>query len=281
MLTAKIKKAYNTDQTGINLEMHTGRTLNLQGEKTVEGLIQRANAMTHSYTVQPVISSDGHLQSPMLMCLFEPAGEPKKFASELEEFTNLCVVSTKSGLLTAALEKRWMKEVFLPKADNCSLLLVDSWSGYKQSIEDQEVKDKLYIKVIPPKTTGQLQPLDVFFNRQFKSFIRQLSDHIRKHHCDFVLSTRVNIAKLISLIHYQFMAPRFNDFIRYAWHASGYKNERPNNFQTPPQYCLEEFPPNSKCKCSKLCMIRCAYCTEYVCFTHCIQQRHRCCTQIC
>jgi len=61
----------NSDQSGFNLEMHTGRTLALKGQETVEALTQSVNSMTHSYTIQPLISAKGVLFSPLLIVLQE------------------------------------------------------------------------------------------------------------------------------------------------------------------------------------------------------------------
>jgi hypothetical protein len=226
-LIPKFNKIYNTDQSGIKLEMSYGRTLTSRGEKIVEAKIQRTNATTHSFTIQPVICIDGTLCSPLLVCFFEPGGAPKKFKDELRSFTNLFPVSSTSGLLTSALELSWLKEQFIPNVEENSLLLVDSWTGYNQSVADEQIKNSVTFKIMPPKTTPSVQPLDVFFNRQIKEFIRRISDKIRRTNQDFVLSTRVNLARLISLTHTQFTSPRFSNFLKYSWYAAGYTNEKP------------------------------------------------------
>jgi len=65
---------FNTDQSGFNLEMHTGRTLSFKGELKIEALAQSLNSMTHSYTIQPLISANGTLLSPLLIVLQEKDG---------------------------------------------------------------------------------------------------------------------------------------------------------------------------------------------------------------
>lgn len=47
---------FNTDQSGFNYEMHSGRSLAFIGTTSVEAQVQSLNAMTHSYTIQPTIS---------------------------------------------------------------------------------------------------------------------------------------------------------------------------------------------------------------------------------
>jgi hypothetical protein len=41
----------------------------------------------------------------------------------------------------------------------------------------------------------------LFLNRQFKHFLKFISNYIRMHHIDFILTTRANFALIISLIH--------------------------------------------------------------------------------
>lgn len=65
---------YNSDQSGFNFESHAGRTLSFQGTMKVECLAQSLNSMTHSYTLQPLISADGILKSPLLIVLQEVNG---------------------------------------------------------------------------------------------------------------------------------------------------------------------------------------------------------------
>jgi hypothetical protein len=171
----------------------------------------------------------------------------------------------------------WLEEVYLPKVEVGSLLLIDKWGGWKRPMESEEVQaKKVSIHFIPEGTTGEIQPLDVFYNRQFKTFIRSLSNLIRRRNPDYILSVRFNLVNLISLIHHQFCAPRFREFVKYAWFASGYGYERPAAFRSPPQYCLKDFPPSEKCKCGAVCLVRCGYCEEFLCFDHFVVDRHRC-----
>jgi len=59
----------NSDQSGFNLEMHTGRTPAFKEQEIVETLTQSINSMTHSYTIQPLISAKGVcLNLKMSMC---------------------------------------------------------------------------------------------------------------------------------------------------------------------------------------------------------------------
>ncbi len=50
------------------------RTLTIIGEKATFGQIKSMNAVTHSYTIMPIISMAGTLIGPVFICLQEPTG---------------------------------------------------------------------------------------------------------------------------------------------------------------------------------------------------------------
>lgn len=67
-------EAMNTDQSGIELEIRFARTLSYKSEKITVGAVRSTNASTHSYTVQPTITLDDNLLSPLYLYLEEPKG---------------------------------------------------------------------------------------------------------------------------------------------------------------------------------------------------------------
>ena len=64
----------NSDQIGIELELHGNRTLSYSGEKSTWASIRSVGTATHSYTVQPTITMDGYVLGPLYVCLKEPSG---------------------------------------------------------------------------------------------------------------------------------------------------------------------------------------------------------------
>lgn len=59
---------------GLELELHSDRTLSQKGEKTTVASVSSGNATTHSYTVQQIISLGGHSIGPVFVCLKEVKG---------------------------------------------------------------------------------------------------------------------------------------------------------------------------------------------------------------
>jgi len=86
--------------------------------------------MTHSYTVQPVISADGRLLPKLFVVLQEKDGKfGERVKKEIFKADNLYVLPSKSGKLTKSIVQAWIEDVYLPNVPNDSVLLLDSWTG--------------------------------------------------------------------------------------------------------------------------------------------------------
>ncbi|CAF3397918.1 unnamed protein product [Rotaria socialis] len=143
------------------------RTLTTTGERSTTVLVKSMNAVTHSSTIIPIISMIGELVDPIFICLQEPTGRlGSRIQRSIYHANNIHVTCSKSGKLTKSHIQYWVEKVLRPSvADNC-LLLLDSWSGQT----DPSIYDEIFtgnIKSeklqIPPKTTGDIQPLDRYF----------------------------------------------------------------------------------------------------------------------
>ncbi|EZA50281.1 hypothetical protein X777_11292 [Ooceraea biroi] len=127
---------YNADESGFNLEIHSGRTLTNMGAKRVEATIQSLSSMTHSYTIMPIISADGNLLSPLYIVLKESTGTfvGPEVEKNLFRPSNMYIAASKSGKLTTQHFKTWFQEVYLRNTEATSLLLLDSWTGHLREL---------------------------------------------------------------------------------------------------------------------------------------------------
>lgn len=272
---------YNADESGFNLEIHSGRTLHHVGVKTVQANVQSLSSLTHSYTIMPIISASGQLISPLYVVLKEPSGTfGPRVQETLLKLPNIYIAASKSGKLTSHHFNDWFQQVYLENTGEKSLLLLDSWTGHCPAQLQQLIPEEKQIQIltIPKKTTGFIQPLDVFGFRIWKNFVRTFSDNVILNNYDVNLHTRNNIIRLQSLVHNQFSSPRFKNLFKYAWYKSGYISIHPDKFSNPVHFCyFKEQDEIPKCSiCGKEAFIRCAWCKQYYCFEHFYEKYHYC-----
>lgn len=263
---------------GFQLENTSERSSKTRITKKVVHTVQRTDTTTHNYIVHITLNAAGFLPEKLTVILKERDGLPGNFKDIKENYRNLHVYDSRAGWTNKDLAKEWMLKDFLPMVEPNSVLIIDSWVGYKDMIGLAEVAAKgLKIEVLPPGSATVLQPADVYFNRTFKHFVRRVSDKIRWRHLDFVLSVRTNLLTILDLAYNQFKAPLFKSFLQYPWYKAGYHSDHPPEFSSPVEFCLH-FKGFMKCEsdsCTQnLCFMRCAYCAMHLCFDHIINHRH-------
>lgn len=266
---------YNTDQSGFQKEMHAHRTLEVRGTQQVSTVVQSVSSTTHSYTIQPTFSLSGHLIKPLLVILQEPGGKmSERVRSLMYDSDELFVVCSASGKINKHIMEQWFNEVYLRNVDHNTLLLVDSLTTYKDIIDrsNEGRAQQCHINVIPPGTTGMVQPADVYFFRQYKSFYRHISDHVLLDNIEFQLFQRDSILKLQAFVHSQFRSPRFRGFLQYAWYKAGLSDKNVPH-DSPMDFC---FPKELvRCDdCTRIRLLRCAWCKKSLCFDHSLRIDH-------
>ncbi|PIC36893.1 hypothetical protein B9Z55_015722 [Caenorhabditis nigoni] len=232
------KKIWNADQTGLKLESVGLRTITVKGKKKIYRKIQRSSAVTHSVTLHIAISAAGKLFKKAYLVLHEKK-LPRKFEKIRNNFEYLRITNTNSGMMNSVKSIDWMKNTFLPSIPKNSALLLDSWTGFDQMEKLPDIKKKaLQIQILPAGTTAELQPLDVYFNRQLKSFNKRMNEKIKIYHSKYTISKRENLLSLINLMMSQFAAPMFQPMIQLAWFKAGYTKTHPPPFITPATFCF-------------------------------------------
>lgn len=91
---------------------------------------------------------------------------------------------------------------------------------------------------IPKKTTGQIQPLDVFFNGQMKVIPHRLYDRVLLDELVVNINERNYIIHLVPLTHSQLSAGSFGPMMKYDWYASGSVDNHPGSFKTLTNVCF-------------------------------------------
>ena len=140
----------------------------------------------------------------------------------------------------------------------------------------QNIK-KLEILRLPPNSTKDIMPLDVYFLRMWKGFIRKISDRIILDEIPIELRLRDNILKLQSLVHNQFSSPMYKEFIMFSWFKSGYTEEPPEKFLNPIQYCFSFFEKECQISnCEEEAILKCSWCKKLICIYHFFENYHYC-----
>jgi len=278
--THSVQCVFNTDQSGFNQEFHGGRTLNQQGDKIILAEAQSMNALTHSYTVQPIVSADGVLLPQLLVVLKENDGNFGPIVkNSLFTAPNSYSVPSKSGKLTKALVHEWLNNVYCKNVPNISVLLLDSWTAQNEkSIVESTPADKVIIvKTIPKGTTGYVQPLDVYGFRIWKQFVRYFYDLIVLNDFDINIHLRNNLLKMQSITHNQLSSPRFQNMWRYSWYKCGYIDVKPPTFVNPVEFCYKQDCMSCFCDiCEGDTVAKCAWCKQSLCIDHFFVNIHYC-----
>lgn len=270
-------KVFNTDQSGFNKELHTRHTLAFIGTRRVEARIKSQSAMTHSYTIQPLVSLDGTLHSPMLVVLQEPGGTfGPRVAQSMRQPPNLVIKASRSHIVTKQIVQDWFTEIYFPTAGNKSLLLVDALPAYKDRAVIDTLKPTGYqyeVMVVPEGGTKYVQPLDRLFFRQWKLFAKEIHDHIINEDIDINMFNRDEIITLQSLIHNQFSNERFRSYRIESWKLSGFIDSNVE-FENPVKFCFNLTGDCSTLGCGGYSMIKCSYCEREFCFQHFFIDNH-------
>ena len=116
---------------------------------------------------------------------------------------------------------------------------------------------------IPPKTTGELQPLDYGLFRYCKDFCKKIFFFVILENIIINLKERNNIIIMWSLIFNQFNSDLFTPFFKNAWNAlcnNPQKNENrimDNLFKFNKSVCD---------LCNSTAFIKCSHCNVILCF---------------
>jgi hypothetical protein len=88
------------------------------------------NAVTHSYTIMPIISMAGKLIGPVFICLQKPTGKlGARVKQSIYQASNIHITCNKYGKITKTHIQYWAENVLSPSVSKDCVLLLDSWSG--------------------------------------------------------------------------------------------------------------------------------------------------------
>ena len=175
-LTADLDSAhiFNMDETPVYVDMTGGCTLDFKGARSVNAL-HTGHDKTR-FTVVICYSMAGHLLQTMIIF------KNLKKVPKCRVPRGIFVAVSPGGSMKEELMLSWLKNVFSARgsffATEKSLLLLDSHHSHlHQSVKEHSRRMGVELKIIPPKTTSYLQPVDVGFNGPFKAAMRRKWQH--------------------------------------------------------------------------------------------------------
>ncbi|VDL86078.1 unnamed protein product [Nippostrongylus brasiliensis] len=107
-----------------------------------------------------------------------------------------------------------------------TIALLDSWPGLKDhanTLSSVPPGKHLNVMAVPPGATALCQPLDVYFFRLFKRYIRRMHENAVHIKPEFSRFSGDNILKVLIQTCQKFCARRFRECFMYAWFAASYR----------------------------------------------------------
>ena len=186
----------------------------------------------------------------MYLCLQESDGKTGERAKKnLFQPSNVVITCSKAGKLTSSLVRYWCEKYLGSSVDKQCLLLSYSYSEQNDPKIYQDIPSKSIQRIMISKnTTCDIQPLDRYFNRQMRIFVKGLYHHVALEQIDINLWKRNNITKVISLVHNQLSSPIFNKIIQYSWYCSRYPKVNPSPFQNVLEVCCPRTVSVEQCE---------------------------------
>jgi len=152
----------NMDETPVFFDLVPGRTLDLQGKRSV--IVRSSGGDKRHVTVVLSIAANGDVLPTMVIF------KGKRALKDIKAPKDIIVTVQQKAWVDEAIMLRWVQECLRAYTDrNLSLLVMDSFRCHiMDSVKKQLRKTNAELAVIPGGCTSVLQPLDVSVNKPFK-----------------------------------------------------------------------------------------------------------------
>ncbi|VDP52677.1 unnamed protein product [Heligmosomoides polygyrus] len=151
--------------------------------KQVSRVVQSLSSLTHAYTAVSILYDDGRLGDKLFLILQEASGSVPQCGHW--SAPNLLIVAGTGHVMT---KQRFFRECVVgSSAAPLTIVLLDAGmgSGVTNLVSEVPTGKELKLMTIPPGATSLYQPLDVYFFRLFKRFIRRIHEHVLHFRPDF------------------------------------------------------------------------------------------------
>ncbi|CAF4024087.1 unnamed protein product [Rotaria magnacalcarata] len=254
------------DHCSFQQEYVSPRTLSFTGERTTEVAIKKKHSLTHSYTVQPVTSADGHLLEKFFLILQEKENEfGKRVQTDLIVPPNVVVRASKSG------------KILRPLVGRKFLLFLDSWKTQADLTKFRAVfpNQDSQLLIFPEGSTGYIQPQDLSLFRSWRFIHEKIEHYTHINRIEMTITDRQYFINMHSVIHNQLSAPQFKNLIKSGFIQARITNETIGQIEKPKNVCFKFYDLDCSINsCNERTLLMCAWCKKALCYYHLIEDLH-------
>jgi len=268
----------NSDHCSFQQEYVPPRTLSFTGERTTEVAVKKKYNTTHSYTVQPVTSANGHLLDKFLLILQEKENTlGTRVQQNLIIPPNVVVRASKSGKSSDEKHHAFLNEVLRPLVGKKFLLFLDAWKTQTDLTKFRAVfpNQDSQLLIFPEGSTGYIQPQDLSLFRSWRFIHEKIEHYTHINRTEITLSDRQYFINMHSVIHNQLSAPQFKNLIKNGFIQARITNETNGHIEKPKDVCFKFYDLYcSVNNCNERTLLMCAWCKQALCYYHLIEDLH-------
>ncbi|CAF4035965.1 unnamed protein product [Rotaria sp. Silwood1] len=254
------------------------KTLSFTGERTTEVTVKEKCNTTHSYTVQPVTSANGHLLDKFLLILQEKENTfGKKVQKNLIIPPNVVVRASKSGKSSDEKHHVSLNEILRPLFGKKFLLVLDAWKTQADLTKFRAVfpNQDSQLLIFPEGSTGYIQPQDLSLFRSWRFIHEKIEHYTHINRIEMTIDDRQYFINIHSIIHNQLSAPQFKNLIKDGFIQAGIPNETIRQIEKLKDVCFKFYDLYySINNCSERTLLMCAWCKKALCYYHLIEDLH-------
>ncbi len=233
---------------------------------------------THSYTVQPVTSANGHLLEKFLLILQEKENTfGKRVEKGLTVPSNVVVKASKSGKSSNEKHHVFLNEVLRPLVGEKFLLFLDSWKTQADLTKFRAVfpNQNSQLLIFPEGSTGYIQPQDLSLFRSWRFIHEKIEHYTHINRTEMTISDRQYFINMHAVIHNQLSAPQFKNLIKNGFIQARITNETIGQIEKPKDVCFKFYDLYCSINnCNERTLLMCAWCKKTLCYYHLIQGLH-------
>ena len=174
-LLDKPGKIFNTDESGINMDLRQGKVMVSRGSKHAHS---QPKVSRDHITINCAVSAAEAVLPPMI--IFEKSFPSTAYVTQGP--INALYVKSPNGCMDEELFYSWFSKLFVPQTQYMGrrILIIDGHGSHMSlNLIDSAIENNVILYCLPPHTT-HLQPLDISVFKPLKKHFSTITDFIIK-----------------------------------------------------------------------------------------------------